>query len=148
MPDLDNPTPADLTAIRQALRLAGCDVAAMDDAEVIDTMRELLRSKIPASPIRAGTPPVNGRRWLTESLTAGGFAQPEDREQRADLGDGGETVHLAVLGALVMQRLSGARWSDDELAARIHQPSADIRRARVLCNQVAVDVGRPASARR
>jgi hypothetical protein len=59
-----------------------------------------------ASPVRAGTPPVNARRWLTEAFTAGGFAEREDRERRADLGDGGETVHLAVLGVLVMQRPS------------------------------------------
>lgn len=152
MPDLDNPGPKDIAETRDLLQRAGYDVDGMTEAEVIETMRHHLAENIVAPPPRAGAPLVNARTWLAEALTAGGFAQPEDREQRADLGDGGESVHLAVLGMLVMRHTSGGQpngnWTDDGLAAQIHQPVEDVRRAQALLDQVAVDTGRPPAPRR
>lgn len=148
--DLDHPGPSDVAEAREVLAKAGQDVDSMDDGEIIEAMRSLLAETIVAPPPRAGSPPINGRVWLTEAVTAGGFAQPEDREQRADLGDGGESVHLAVLAVLVMRHTAGGKptgWDDNGLAAQLKQPVADVKRAQALLTEVAAATGRPAASR-
>jgi hypothetical protein len=90
---------------------------------------------------------VNGRAWLAAALTAGGFAQPEDRQQTADLGDGGDPVPLAALAMVVMRHLPNARppqpWTDERLSAETKLPIDALRRSQTLLDQVAEDVGRP-----
>jgi hypothetical protein len=150
MADLDNPGPADIAEAREVLQNAGYEARAMSDEQAIEAMRSLLAETIVAPPPRAGAPPVNARVWLTEALTAGGFAQPEDREQRADLGDGGESVHLAVLAVLVMRHTTGGKptgWTDEELADQLKQPVADVKRGQALLDEVAVAAGKPAATK-
>lgn len=150
MTDLDNPGPEDIAEVREALRIAGREHAGMTDFQAVEAMRTLLGEMILAPPVRSGTPAVNAYRWLTEALTAGGFAAPEDHDQQADLGDGADSVSLTVLGVLVLRHTSGGKpvgWSDEELAAQIKQPVADLLRAQKLLDQVAIDVDRPATPR-
>jgi hypothetical protein len=98
--------------------------------------------------VPAGSPPIPARVWLAEALTAGGYKEPEDREQHAELDDGGSSVHLAVLGILIMRHMSGARpsgWTDEGLAHRMGLPRQDFTRAQRVLDEVAVEVGRPAT---
>jgi hypothetical protein len=146
MPDLDDP--ADLPEIRRTLREAGIDPEPLSDDEARDAMRQLLKRAIPAPAVPAGSPPVSGRVWLAEALTAGGFQQPEDKDQQATLDDGGPSIHLAILGVLVMRHMSGATptgWTDEALAERVGFPLDDLRRGQKLLDEVAAEVGRPAT---
>jgi hypothetical protein len=148
MANLDDPTADDLAEIRNTLRRGGYDVDALTDDEAVATLSDLLEEKIVAPAIPAGSSPVNGRLWLSEALTAGGFRQPNDTEQRAHLGDGGATVHLAVLGMLVMRHMSGSRppdWTDEALSERVHQPAEDFTRGQKVLEEVAALIGRPAT---
>src|SRR5450755_4616899 len=75
-------------------------------------MGRFLRERIPAPAVPDGSPPVNARAWAAAALTAGGFVQPGDRRQRADLGDGGEHLDLGVVAILVMRHMSGSQSWD------------------------------------
>lgn len=120
----------------------------LSDQQAIETLGQVLRARIPAPAVPAGAPPVNARAWLAAALTAGGFRQPEDREQTADLGDGGPPVPLGALAMVVMRHLAGTRpqrnWTDEVLAAEAHGQIDHLRRAQALLDEVAVEVGRPA----
>ncbi len=148
MTDLNDPTPEDLDEIRDILGAAGEPADAMTDDELVEAMRQRLEEKIPAPAPRAGSKPVNGRLWLHESLTAGGFRQPEDKRQLADLGDGGELVDLGILGIITMRHLSGSDepdWSDERLAGELGAPIEHLHRGQVLLDEVAALVGKPAT---
>ena len=73
---------------RRQLARMGIPAAALSDEQAIRFLGQILRAKLPPA-IPASTPPISGRAWLSAALTAGGFVQPEDRKQTADLGDGG-----------------------------------------------------------
>jgi hypothetical protein len=128
-------------------RRMGIDPATLTDDGVRETARALLKNL--GQTIPAGSPPINGRAWLGAALTIGGFKQPEDRKQRAELNDGGSDVDLAVLAVLVMRYLARSRpktmWTDEALAAQLHQPVEDLRRSQVLLDEVAGDVGVPST---
>lgn len=147
--NLDDPTPQDLYELRAFLR-GTLPVDDLCDEQLIEAMRARLDAKIPAPPVRAGSGPTNGRLWLHETLTAGGFKQPEDEHHRADLGDGGETVELGLLGLLVMRHMSGSDepdWSDERLSRESGATVDDFRRGQALLDEVAVAVGCAASPR-
>ena len=146
--NLDAPTPRDLADMRDLLRRAGEPVDEMSDDQVVDEMRRRVRASVPAPAVPASSKPISGHAWLADALTAGGFQPPEDKHQHAGLEDGGEPVDLAVLGVLVMRHLSGAApegWTDEALAQRTAMPLTDIRRGQKLLDQVAAEVGRPAT---
>lgn len=85
---------------REMLQRAGRLDPRMTDQEVMTAMGELMRERVPAPAVPAGKPIISGRAWLSDALTAGGLRAPEDRRQRADLGDGGPDVDLGLLGVL------------------------------------------------
>lgn len=148
MPDLNDPTPEHLDEIRRILRAAGQPADSMTDEELVDAMLKRLEEKIPAPTPRAGSKPVNGRVWLHEALTAGGFRQPEDKRQLVELGDGGAPVDLGILGILTMRHLSGTDapdWSDERLARELGAPIEELRRGQALLDEVAALVGRSAT---
>jgi hypothetical protein len=141
----------DPAVARELLARAGRLKPGMSDDEVVAEARAVLREQIPAPPIPAGSSPISARAWLSDALTAGGFAAPEDRKQRAEIRDGGPSVDLSVLATLVMRHRSrgGARpsgWDDTSLGARIRQPAEDLTRAQKLLDEVADDLGVPATA--
>jgi hypothetical protein len=132
---------------RAQLRRLGIPDQNLSDEQALKLLGDLIRAQVPAPPIPARTPPVNGRAWLAAALTAGGWAVPEDRQQTADLGDGRDPVPLAALAFLVMRHLPNARppqpWTDEHLSAETKLPIDDLRRSQTLLDQVAEDVGRP-----
>ncbi len=93
---------------RRQLERLGIPTGVLSDAQTIEMLRQIFLQGTPPA-IRAGTPPINGRAWLAATLTVGRFVQPEDREQMADLGDGGPPVPLGALAILVMRHLPNAR---------------------------------------
>ncbi|WCB95504.1 hypothetical protein DSM104299_04252 [Baekduia alba] len=145
MHNLDDPTPEDLEVVRAILRDTH-PVDTMTDDELVAAMSESLAERIPAPAPKEGSAPTNGRVWLHEALTAGGFKQPEDRHQRANLGDGGDTIDLGVLGILVIRHMANAfppaPWTDERLARETGMPVDDLRRGQRLLDEVAADVGR------
>ncbi len=145
---MDPYSPDNLEQARRILSAAGRLAQGMTDDELIAAASEVMKERVPAPAVPAGRESVNARAWLADALTAGGFRAPEDRKQRADLGDGGPVVDLGVLGVLVMRHRSqgGGRpsdldWDDAGLAARLHQPVEDFSRAQSLLDEVAADVG-------
>jgi hypothetical protein len=137
--------------LRRTLRDAGINPDLLTDDEVRDEMRRLLDRVVPAPAVPASSRPVNGRVWLSDAVTSGGFQQPENPHQLANLGDGGPPVELAVLGLLVMRHLSGSRehaagWTDEALSRRVGIPLDDIRRGQKLLDDVAALVGREATS--
>ena len=146
--DLNNPTPDDVALFRDVLKRDGHPVESMSDAKLVEAMRARLREKIPAPAPRAGSRPVNGRVWLHEVLTSGGFRQPEDRHQLANLGDGGEPIPLGALAILTMRHMSDstdADWSDERLAREANGDVEDLKRGQALLDEVAILVDRPAT---
>lgn len=95
--------------VRAQLRRLGIPDENLSDEQALKLLGDMIRAQVPAPPIPAGTPPVNGRAWLAAALTAGGFAQPADCQQTADLGDDGDPVPLAALAMVVMRHLPNAR---------------------------------------
>lgn len=132
---------------RAQLRRLGIPDENLSDEQALKLLEDMIRAQVPAPPIPAETPPVNGRAWLAAALTAGGFAQPEDRQQTADLGDDGGPVPLAALAMVVMRHLPNARppqpWTDERLSVETKLPIDALRRSQTLLDQVAEDVGRP-----
>lgn len=130
---------------REMLGQAGRLEPEMTDDEVMAAMGELMRERIPAPAVPSGKPVISGRAWLSDALTAGGFRAPEDRKQRADLGDGGPDVDLGILGILVMRHRSGSRpagWDNAGLSAQFHGSSVDeFERGQRLLDEVAADLG-------
>jgi hypothetical protein len=145
--DVDRQDEADRA--RDMLRRAGRLEPGMTDDEVMAATGELMRERIPAPAVPAGSAVISGRAWLSDALTAGGFRAPEDRRQRADLGDGGPDVDLGILGILVMRHRSGsrpARWDNAGLAAELRGSSVDeFERGQRLLDEVAADLGVPAT---
>lgn len=147
--NLDEPSDDDLDVIRGILRPT-LPVDSMSDDELVRAMRERLEAQVPAPPVRAGSPPVNARVWLHEALTAGGFAEPEDKFQTAELGDGGAPIDLGVLAALVMRHTSprdDVDFGDQRLSRELGQPISSLQRGQTLLDEIAVLVGRPATPR-
>lgn len=132
---------------RRQLERLGIPAGRLSDGQALEVLREILRDRTPPA-VPAGTPPVNGRAWLSAALTAGAFAQPGDRQQTADLGDGGPPAPLGALAILVMRHLANARpphpWTNERLAIESNGRVDDLRRAQALLDEVAVDVGIPA----
>ena len=132
---------------RTQLRRLGMPDENLSDEQALKLLGDMIRAQVTAQPIPAGTPPVNGRAWLAAALTAGGFAQPEDRQQTAGLGDDGDPVPLAALAMVVIRHLPNARppqpWTDERLSAETKLPIDVLRRSQTLLDQVAEDVGRP-----
>jgi hypothetical protein len=125
----------------------GIPAERLSDEQALDLLGQIMRAKIPAPAVPAGSSPINGRAWLATGLTAGGFRQPEDRQQTADLGDRGPPVPLGALAILVMRHLPNARppfpWTDERLAAGSNRKVDDLRRGQALLDEVAEDVGVP-----
>jgi hypothetical protein len=133
---------------REILQRAGRLDTGMTDDEVVTAAGELMRERIPAPAVPAGTPIISGRAWLSDALTAGGFRAPEDRRQRADLGDGGPDVDLGILAVLVMRHRSGGRpadWDNAGLVAKFPGSTIEeFERGQRLLDGVAADLGVPA----
>jgi len=131
---------------RRQLARMGIPAAALSDEQAIRFLGQILRAKLPPA-IPASTPPISGRAWLSAALTAGGFVQPEDRKQTADLGDGGPPVPLGALAILVMRHLPNGKPSvkltDELLAAQSNGQVDDLRRVQAVLDEVAEDVGIP-----
>ncbi len=147
MHNLDDPTPDDLAVFRDLLRNSH-PVDDMSPMELVSAMQTRLEERIPAPEPRATGRPTNGRLWLHEALTAGGFREPEDKHQRADLGDGGELVDLGLLGILVMRHTSSSSapdFSDERLSRELGCSVQDLERGQRLLDEVALLVGRPAT---
>jgi hypothetical protein len=120
----------------------------LTDDQAIGLFGRFLRERIPAPAVPAGSPAVNAQVWAAAALTAGGFRAPEDRGQRADLGDDGPDVDLGVIGILVMRHLSGsapAGWTDEDLATKFNELPETFARAQRVIDEAAQDVGRPAT---
>lgn len=133
---------------RAELARLGIPDAALTDEQAVSLWGGFLRERIPAPAINAGSPPVNAKVWAAAALTVGGFVQPDDRRQRADLGDGGPDVDLGVVAMVVMRHMSGSRppgWTDEALAAQVGDDPSNFDRAQRVVDQAAEDIGRPAS---
>jgi hypothetical protein len=112
----------------RVLRNAGHAFRAMADSAAPAAVCELLARAMPAAHMKAGSRHVDARVWMAEILASGGMTSSEDRSQRAELGDGGHTVDLAVLGILRVRHMGRARsgWTDEDLAEKIGQPVGGI----------------------
>jgi len=133
---------------RAELARLGIPVSALTDQQAVTLWGAFLRERIPSPTVPAGSPPVNARAWMAAALAAGGFVAPEDRRQRGDLDDGGADVDLGVVGTVVMRHMSRSRpsgWTDEALAAQLRDSSENFARAQSVLDEVATDVGRPAS---
>jgi hypothetical protein len=136
------------TQARSGLERLGIPTQSISDEVAVHWWGQVLAERIPAPAVPAGSPPVSARAWMAAALTVGGFRQPEDREQRARLDDGGPDVHMAVLGVLLMRHMSAGRpqgWTDEGLAARMPEPAEDFARAQRVLDEVAGEVGRLAT---
>ena len=140
-----DPNLAQIATARAELNRLGIPADALSDEDAVSAWSQIVRATIPSPPVRAGSSPVNAIAWATAALTAGGFAQPEDRRQQADLGDGGSPVDLGVLAILVMRHLSEARpqgWTDRDLAQKVPQGNPeDFDRAQAIIDQASADAG-------
>jgi hypothetical protein len=119
------PAPAQTCDATSAL---GIPVDNLTNEQAVALWGRFLRARIPSPPVPGGTAPVNARAWAAAALTAGGFVTPEDKRQRADLGDGGPDVDLGIVGVLVMRDMSGSRaggWTDDATRWPARRRAAD-----------------------
>lgn len=79
--------------------------------------------------------------WLTEALTTGGFFEPDDPDQTAEID--GPVLPLAALAVVVIRRLgSEPDMPLEEIAGRVHLPLEQVEFAQAALERVAEDVGR------
>lgn len=145
---MDEPDLTPAAVAHAELRRLGIPVDNLTNEQAVALWGRFLRARIPSPPVPGGSPPVNARAWAAAALTAGGFVAPEDRRQRADLGDGGPDVDLGIVGVLVMRHMSGSRpggWTDDALAGQLGDDPENVRRAQKVIDLAADDVGRQAT---
>lgn len=139
---------AGIQRARLGLERLGIPTSELTDEQAVDFFASIASVGEPGPAVRAGAPPINARAWIGVALTVGAFIEPEDREQLADLNDGGDTVDLGVVVLVVMRHMSGSQpqgWTDEALAARVGETPEAFTRTQQVLDVVAEDVGRPAS---